>query len=121
MNSYIGKQIDSSTYLKECRWHKLMKCDNCQSYGYIEVSQNVKVQTRFDVQNMSGASINISHWSMKYSLNQQIACFLLIICFSWRSSYRCKTWKTNGYFIASQSFCSISFHGLIGKSCNKKL
>ena len=27
---------------------------------------------------MSGALINISHSSMKYSLNQQIACFLLI-------------------------------------------
>ena len=31
---------------------------------------------------MSGGSINISYWSMKYSLNQQIACFLLIICFA---------------------------------------
>ena len=31
---------------------------------------------------MSGASIKISHWSIKYSLNQQIACFLLIFCFA---------------------------------------
>ena len=43
MNLYIGKQIDSSTYLKECRWNKFMKLNNCQSYGYIEVSQNVNV------------------------------------------------------------------------------
>lgn len=54
---------------------------------------------------MSVASINISHWSMKYSLNQQIACFLLIICFtsSWKSNYRRETRETNGYFIVSGS------------------
>ena len=60
---------------------------------------------------MSGASINVSHWSMKYSLNPQIACFLLIIIASppsWRSSYRRETLKRNHdkwlpYFIASGS------------------
>ena len=43
MKSYVGKQIDSSVYLKECRWRKFMKCNTFQSYGYIEVSQNMNV------------------------------------------------------------------------------
>ena len=38
MNSYIGKQINSSPYLKNVD-DKFMKRNNFQSYGYIEVSQ----------------------------------------------------------------------------------
>ena len=65
MNSYIGKQIDSSTYLKQCQWHKFTKRNNCQSYGYIEVSQNVNVYTRFSMQNIWHLN---KHLSLKYEV-----------------------------------------------------
>ena len=45
MNSYTGKQSDSSPYLKEYGWDKFMKRNNCQSYGYIGKLRPPKTKT----------------------------------------------------------------------------
>ena len=90
MNSYIGKQIDSSTYMypKECQWNKFTKRNNCQSYGYLEVSWNVNVYTRFDVQNI---------WRLDKHLSEEDQATVT------------RLGKPNGYFIQTNLLLSLNY------------